>query len=633
MIMKRKSVITRALCCFLAAAVVACMTASPVHALNQAQKAAEDVIGADVTWYDFGDYSSYFISFIDGVGLYTLSVANPGGDDDLSKTALVNARGEVVLAPVASDGYSSSGYGNFFYTRDGEDYIMASSEGVQRIDGAAYSEIGTFLNGYAAVTLKQSLRKGVIDQNANLIFEDKSGKYTDFVFIGDGIFSAKLSENSFQYLDMTGAPLTDTVYTADGWGAYPVSDGRILTSKNGKYGYLNLSGEEIIPFIYDDARSFSGGVAEVCQGEKWGVINPDGDAVIPLEFDHIYPFVNHLTGVSKNEKWGLADQQGTFVFPIEYDQVTVYENGFITVTKEGKTLLTDASGQPLLAGEYSYIYPDDSSQIRVGKTINGLNASAILDANENMLTGWKDFDLNALSERLYLGRKPGDYPPYVAPPHDYSQKFALLDAGGNNLTGFKYDNAGNFFNDYLVVFQNYYDRAGLLNQYGAEVVPTVFDGILLTDEGYAFVTVRDDSDANDYNKTYVGYFKIPDSFSERQNIRPITVYLDGVELFFESDPMMVNERTMVPLRKIFETLGLAVDWDGGAGTIAVSGGGKDAQLTAGSETAYVDGAEVHLDAAPVIQNDVTFVPLRFVSETSGANVEWAAGLRRVIITR
>jgi hypothetical protein len=445
MMMKRKSTIARVCCCFIAAAIVAWITASPVYALNQTQKAAEDVIGADVTWYDFGDYSSYFINFIDGVGLYALSMGNP--DSGVSKTTLVNARGEVVLAPVASDGYSSSGYGSYFYTRDGEDYIMASSEGVQRIDGATYSEIGTFRYGYAAVTLRQNSNKGVIDQNGNLIFEDKSGKCTDFVFIGDGIFSAKLSENSFQYLDMTGAPLTETVYTADGWGAYPVSDERIVASKDGKYGYLNLSGEEIIPFIYDDARSFNEGVAEVCQGGKWGVIDANGDAVIPIEFDHIYPFVNHLTGVSKNEKWGLADQLGTFIFPIEYDQVTVYENGFITVTKEGKTLLTDASGQPLFTGEYSYIYPDDSGHISVGKTLNGLNASALLDANENMLTGWKDFDLRALSERLYLGKKSGDYPPNVVPPHDYLQKFALLDAGGNNLTGFKYANVWDFSND------------------------------------------------------------------------------------------------------------------------------------------------------------------------------------------
>ncbi|MDR1159795.1 MAG: copper amine oxidase N-terminal domain-containing protein [Syntrophomonadaceae bacterium] len=167
-----------------------------------------------------------------------------------------------------------------------------------------------------------------------------------------------------------------------------------------------------------------------------------------------------------------------------------------------------------------------------------------------------------------------------------------------------------------------------MNQYGAEVVPTIFESVSLTDEGYAFITVRDDSD-----ETYIGYFKIPDRFSEQKTTRPVTVYLDGVELFFDSEPMMVNERTMVPMRKIFETLGLAVDWDDSTRTVAVSGGGKTLRLTIGNRTAYVDGVGIRLDAAPFIQDDITFVPLRFVSENSGAVVAWDDTLRRVIITR
>jgi hypothetical protein len=47
----------------------------------------------------------------------------------------------------------------------------------------------------------------------------------------------------------------------------------------------------------------------------------------------------------------------------------------------------------------------------------------------------------------------------------------------------------------------------------------------------------------------------------------------------------------------------------------------------------VDGVGIRLDAAPFIQDDITFVPLRFVSENSGAAVEWDNTLRRVIITR
>jgi hypothetical protein len=630
--LKHVSVFTQVFFCFLAATLIVCGAESRAYAASPGETLAGDIIDADVTWYDFGDYSWYNLTALEGTGLYELRMGNEGGDT--GKTGFVNGNGELVLEPVASEqvGFSWETDGATGVYKNGEDYILISASGLQKIDGAAYSEIGNFHDGYATVTLKQNAHKGVIDRNGTLVFEDTSGEYIDFAFAGSGIFAAKLTENSLRYVNGAGVPLTETVY-AGLWGNSRVGDGRILAIKNGKYGYLDMSGEEIIPLIYDDARTFSDGAAAVCLNEKWGVIGSDGNAVIPIEFDMIHPFETDLTGVSKNGKWGLVDKTGAFVFPMEYDQITAYKNGYVTATRDGKAILTDASGQPVFTGEYSYINPDESGHFMVGKTINGMPVHALLDANEAMLTGWKDFYLYDSGGLFYLGKRAGDYPPDVTPPHDYSQKFALFDTDGNNMTGFKYSNAGNARGGYQVVNLQYYYTAGLLNRYGAEVIPTVFDDILLTDEGGAFVTVRDSSDENNINKTYVGYFKIPAGFSEKKTIRPVTVYLDGVDLFFESDPVIVNERTMVPMRKIFETPGATVEWDEGARTVSAVGGGTDLRLTIDSDVAYVNGAEIRLDAAPFIQDDITFVPLRFVSEASGAEVSWDGALRRALITQ
>jgi hypothetical protein len=629
--LKHISVFTQVFFCFLALTFIACGAESRTYALSPGEKLAEGSIDADVTWYDFGDYSWYNLTALEGTGLYELRMGNEGGDT--GKTAFVNGNGELVLEPVASEqvGFSWETDGATGVYKNGSDYILISAAGLQKIDGAAYSEIGNFHDGYATVTLKQNAHKGVIDRNGALVFEDTSGEYIDFAFAGGGIFAAKLTENSLRYVNGAGVPLTETVY-AGLWGNSRVGDGRILAIKNGKYGYLDMSGEEIIPLIYNDALTFSGGAAAVCLNEKWGLIDPAGNEVLPIEFDRIYLFESGLAGVVKNEKWGLADKTGAFVFPVEYDQINSQKNGYVTAVKDGRAVLTDASGQPVFTGEYSYIGQYENGLFTAEKIINGLRVNALLDANEAMLTGWKDFYLYE-SGGLYLGKRAGDYPPDVAPPHDYSQKFALFDTGGNNLTGFKYSNAGNARGGYQVVNLQYYYTAGLLNQYGAEVIPTVFDDILLTDEGGAFVTVRDSSDENNINNTCVGYFKIPAGFSEKKTTRPVTVYLDGVDLFFESDPVIVNERTMVPMRKIFETLGATVEWDESARTVSAGGGGTDLQLTIDSDVAYVNGAEIRLDAAPFIQDDITFVPLRFVSEASGAEVLWDGDLRRALITQ
>ena len=56
------------------------------------------------------------------------------------------------------------------------------------------------------------------------------------------------------------------------------------------------------------------------------------------------------------------------------------------------------------------------------------------------------------------------------------------------------------------------------------------------------------------------------------------------------------------------------------------------ELTIGQKTAIVNGIEHTLDVAPEITDDRTFVPLRFVSESVGAEVDWDAATRTVIIT-
>jgi hypothetical protein len=615
------------ICCFLTITIIISVAASGVYAMTQGQKSVGD-IGADITWYDFGDtYTSYYINDDLGTGFYALTMSD---GSTISKTGFVNSKGELVLEPVAYGGFSTfgGGEGSVFGIKTGDgNYTYIDSDGIKVIDGTAYSEMGFFDNEYATVTLKSNSRKGVIDKNGSLIFEDKEGKYKEFRFLGSGIFAAEINENNYDFLDSTGAPLTETHYTNDWlWG---VSEETILVSKDGKYGFLDLSGNEIVPLIYDNAYSFGGGLAAVCKNGKWGFADKTGKEVILPAFDEVRPYFNNdLIAVSIDGKWGLVDKAGDIVLPVEYDYVMEYDSGFFVAKKENRSFLLDASGKLVSTEDYSSIYLDPSSQIHVEKILNDATVNAYLDENETMLTGWKEFSLIYLSDQLYLGAKYGEYPPGVAPPHDYLQKFALLDSGGNNLTGFRYSNTGNFLNNFLVVNKYYYGTAGLVNQYGAEVLPTIFDDILLTDEGYAFITISDENSGT----SRVGYFKIPESFSNIKNTKPITVYLNGTELYFDSEPVIKNQKTMVPVRKIFNSLGASVEWDGITKTVTSGSGDKNISLTIGSDIAYVNGSEIQLEAAPFLQDDITFVPLKFVSENLGADVKWDGDLRRVLIT-
>ena len=112
----------------------------------------------------------------------------------------------------------------------------------------------------------------------------------------------------------------------------------------------------------------------------------------------------------------------------------------------------------------------------------------------------------------------------------------------------------------------------------------------------------------------------------------ISVTLDGEKMEFEVDPIIVNDRTMVPFRAIFEALGMTVTWDGETRTAIGKTDDLTIELPIDDVNAKVNGKIVKLDVPAMIVEDRTLVPLRFVSENSGAKVDWDAETRTAIIT-
>ena len=96
-------------------------------------------------------------------------------------------------------------------------------------------------------------------------------------------------------------------------------------------------------------------------------------------------------------------------------------------------------------------------------------------------------------------------------------------------------------------------------------------------------------------------------------------------------PYIKNERTMVPIRFISETLGYKVTWDKDKREVGISGKDTEISLKIDSTKAKVNGKELKLDAPASIKKDRTFVPLRFVAENLKAEVKWDNKNFKVII--
>ena len=109
---------------------------------------------------------------------------------------------------------------------------------------------------------------------------------------------------------------------------------------------------------------------------------------------------------------------------------------------------------------------------------------------------------------------------------------------------------------------------------------------------------------------------------ERRWSTEITVYYNMYKVDFDQPPIIEDGRTLVPIRGVFELIGANVDWNGDTKTVTINNNKKVIQLTVDENMAYIDGEPVELDVPVRILNDRTIVPLRFLAETLNCTVEW-----------
>jgi hypothetical protein len=111
----------------------------------------------------------------------------------------------------------------------------------------------------------------------------------------------------------------------------------------------------------------------------------------------------------------------------------------------------------------------------------------------------------------------------------------------------------------------------------------------------------------------------------------ITVTVDGNTLSTDTAPQIVDGRTLVPLRAIFESLGAEIDWDANTKTVSAKKADVSISFTVGSSVMVKNGSEIVLDVPPQIINSRTMVPVRAVSEGLGCTVGWDGATKSVSV--
>jgi len=197
-----------------------------------------------------------------------------------------------------------------------------------------------------------------------------------------------------------------------------------------KYGFIDMSGKETVPSIYDSASYFYEGLAAVCKDGKYGFVDKKGKVVVPLIYDATFNFCGGLAKVKKNEKYGYINKSGKVVVPIVYDYAEDFVNGFARVAKGTgfpRYGIVNSKGKEIVPTRYDYTY-----EFHEGLAVVQNNRKCgVVDTNGKFIIPLKYALIGNFSNGVTFASN-GD-------------KCGVIDKTGKVIVPFKYENVDNFF--------------------------------------------------------------------------------------------------------------------------------------------------------------------------------------------
>lgn len=134
------------------------------------------------------------------------------------------------------------------------------------------------------------------------------------------------------------------------------------------------------------------------------------------------------------------------------------------------------------------------------------------------------------------------------------------------------------------------------------------------------------------NKTSTLSFYDENTKLIKMKINDVNYSINGEGKKMDAKPFIKNDRTLVPLRFIVEAMGGEVNWDNDNRLVTVNSKGKIIELPIDSKTIKIDGKDVNIDQAAIIKGDRTFVPIRFIAENLDMVVNYINDTREIEIS-
>ncbi len=209
-------------------------------------------------------------------------------------------------------------------------------------------------------------------------------KWKDVHWFEEGLAAVLNTDGKWGFIDKTGAEaipceFRDTEYgfseglvAVEDYEAFlnaeVIAEEDSMEVVNGTWGYIDKTGKVVIPCKWLWARSFSEGLAAVCNyKDKWGFVDKTGKLIIPCQWDdiHYYGFSDGLVGVKDSTGlWGYINKTGEVVIPCQWSYGYKFIKGFAVVEdNKEKCGLIDKTGKLVIPCKWKSIFrgPDDDS--------------------------------------------------------------------------------------------------------------------------------------------------------------------------------------------------------------------------------------------------------------------------------
>lgn len=234
---------------------------------------------------------------------------------------------------------------------------------------AEYSEVEPVFCGDMYLVSRNGLC-GFIDERGEEVIPCK---YKCVSAFNNGIARVKKDYYTWLFIDKG----DNVILQLDYEGVSDFAEGLALVMRNGKCGYIDISGNEVIPCIYEKARLFNNGVAPV-KNDKWVFIDKLGNVVskeLERDYDEVEMTESRLWRVYYSGKYGLVDMDGQEILPCIYKYIYKLADGVwradLDYPYERCSLLIDDAGNQLSSNKYDGIHSWERNQGVIVAHLNG----------------------------------------------------------------------------------------------------------------------------------------------------------------------------------------------------------------------------------------------------------------------